>query len=123
MQTELQQLMDTAFEAIRSFRQFRPKNANLLIKKYEEKEEIRPSGIVLPDSAKKTNARGIVVAAGPGFRMSDGTRQPMEVNKGDLVIFSPYAGVELKINDEEFVLLSEEAIYGTILFGDEAEPS
>jgi chaperonin GroES len=80
----------------------------------EESEEKTPGGIVLPDTAKKRPSRGVVVCVGPGRMLEDGTRAPMQINVGDRVLFSAYAGDDFKIGDQELVLLREEDILAVI---------
>jgi len=70
-------------------------------------------GIVLPDSAKDKPQRGEVVAIGDGHVKKDGTRIPLVVKAGDQVIFSSYAGDEIEINDEKYLLLRESDILAT----------
>lgn len=73
-------------------------------------EEITKGGIVLPDTAKEKPQRGEVIAVGPGKLSEDGKRQPIEVKKGDKIIYAKYAGAEVKIEDEEFLILRESDI-------------
>jgi chaperonin GroES len=74
------------------------------------KEEVTKGGIVLPDTAKEKPQEGQVVAVGPGKLGDDGKRQEMEVKKGDKVIYSKYAGTEIKQDDEEYLILRESDI-------------
>jgi chaperonin GroES len=76
-------------------------------------EEKTAGGIVLPDSAKDKPQRGEVVAVGDGHVKKDGTRVALTVKEGDRVIFSSYAGDEIKINDDEYLLLRESDILAT----------
>lgn len=78
------------------------------------REEVTKSGIVLPDTAKEKPQRGKVVAVGAGRISEDGKRQPMDVQAGDEVLFAKYAGTELKMEDEEFLILSEKDILAKI---------
>ena len=73
-------------------------------------EEVTKSGIILPDTAKEKPQRGVVIAVGPGRLDEEGKRIPMEVKKGDKVIYSKYAGSEIKQNDEEVLILRESDI-------------
>jgi chaperonin GroES len=79
----------------------------------QEAESKTAGGIVLPDSAKDKPQRGEVVAVGDGHVKKDGTRVALTVKEGDRVIFSSYAGDEIKINDDEFLLLRESDILAT----------
>ena len=73
-------------------------------------EETLASGIVLPGNAKEKPQEGEVVAAGPGRVLDNGTRLSMEVKVGDTVIYSKYAGTEVKVEGEEYLILSEKDI-------------
>ena len=74
------------------------------------KEEISKGGIVLPDTAKEKPQDGKIVAVGPGRLTEDGKRIDMEVKVGDKVIYSKYAGTEVKVDDEELIILRESDI-------------
>jgi chaperonin GroES len=74
------------------------------------KEEMSKGGIVLPDTAKEKPQEGEIIAVGPGRLTDDGKRIAMEVNKGNKVIYSKYAGTEFKMDDEELVILRESDI-------------
>ncbi|RLD14904.1 MAG: co-chaperone GroES [Caldiserica bacterium] len=76
----------------------------------EKEEEVTKSGIVLPDTAKEKPQKGKVVAVGPGKILDNGERSPMEVKEGDTVIYSKYAGTEVKIDDKEYLILSQRDI-------------
>lgn len=79
----------------------------------EEAEETTAGGIVLPDAAKDKPARGEVVAIGDGHTKDDGAKTPLTVKEGDRVIFSSYAGDEITIGDEEYLLMRESDILAT----------
>ncbi len=72
-----------------------------------EKEEVTKSGIVLPDTAKEKPQEGEVLAVGPGKLTDDGQRLAMDVKVGDKVIYAKYAGTEVKIDDQEYLILRE----------------
>lgn len=76
-------------------------------------EERTAGGIVLPDSARDKPQRGKVVAIGDGHVKKDGTKAPLTVKEGDDVIFTSYAGEEITVGDEEFLLLRESDILAT----------
>ncbi len=76
-------------------------------------EDRTAGGIVLPDSAKDKPQRGEVVAVGDGHTKDDGSKVPLTVREGDRVIFSSYAGDEIKVGDDEFLLLREGDILAT----------
>ncbi|MCK4964686.1 MAG: co-chaperone GroES [Dehalococcoidia bacterium] len=73
-------------------------------------EDVTKGGIILPDTAKEKPQRGVIIAVGPGRLDEEGKRIPMEVKKGDKVIYSKYAGSEIKQNDEEVLILRESDI-------------
>lgn len=74
------------------------------------KEEVTKGGIVIPDTAKEKPQEGEVIAVGPGKLSDDGKRIDMEVKKGDRVIYSKYAGAEVKVDDTELIILRESDI-------------
>ncbi|MAG92544.1 MAG: co-chaperone GroES [Planctomycetaceae bacterium] len=76
----------------------------------QEAEETTAGGIVLPDSAQNKPQQGEVVSIGDGHVRSDGTRLPLTVKEGDRVLFSSYAGEEIKLGDAEYLLLRESDI-------------
>jgi chaperonin GroES len=70
-------------------------------------EEVLSSGIVIPDTAKEKPNQGEVVAVGPGRRDEDGKIIPMDVSVGDRVLYAKYTGQEIKVENEEYIVLSE----------------
>ena len=84
--------------------------ADRLVVKPTEREEVTKSGIVLPDTAKERPQEGKVVAVGPGRLTEDGKRIEMDVAVGDTVIYAKYGGTEIKIDDEELIILRESDI-------------
>ena len=72
-----------------------------------QEEEVSKGGIILPDTAKEKPQRGMIIAVGPGRLDEEGKRIPMEVKKGDKVIYSKYAGSEIKQDDKEVLILRE----------------
>jgi len=76
-----------------------------LIVEVLEEEETTTSGIVLPDTAKEKPQRGKVLAVGPGSRNDEGNIIPMEIAEGDEIIFSKYGGTEIKVGNEEYLIL------------------
>lgn len=87
----------------------RPLGDRVIIKVLE-KEEKTGSGIVLPDKAKEKPQEGEVMAVGAGKVLDDGTKVQMEVKKGDKVVFSKYAGSEVKVDGEEYLILRQDDI-------------
>lgn len=82
--------------------------------KISESEEKTAGGIFLPDSAKEKPQVGEIVQVGPGKRNDDGSRQGMEVNVGDRVLYSKYAGTDIKLGNDDYVLLSEKDILAIV---------
>lgn len=82
--------------------------------KVGESEDKTPGGLLLPDTAKEKPQVGEIVAVGPGKWNDDGSRQMMEVKAGDRVLYSKYAGTDIKLGSEEYVLLQEQDILATI---------
>ena len=84
--------------------------ADRVVVKPIEKEEVTKGGIVLPDTAKEKPQEGKVIAVGPGRLSEDGKRMAIDVKVGDIVIYAKYGGTEIKIEDEELVILRESDI-------------
>ena len=80
----------------------------------EETQEKTAGGIFIPDAAKDKPSRGTIIAVGTGKLLDDGTRGPMQVKKGDRVLFTSYAPETIDIDDEEFLLMSESDILAVI---------
>ena len=74
-----------------------------------EKEEMTAGGIILPETAKEKPQQGTILAVGPGRRDEDGKRIPMDVKVGDRVLFAKYAGTEVKLEEDEKVLVLKES--------------
>lgn len=91
----------------------RPLHDRILVKRLEEQEE-RRGGIIIPDTAKEKPQRGKAVAVGDGRVLEDGKRLPLDVKPGDQVLFGKYSGSEVKIDDEEYLILKEEEILGIL---------
>jgi len=81
-----------------------------VIVKPATEEEVTKGGIILPDTAKEKPQRGQIIAVGPGRLDEDGKRIAMEVKKGDKVIYAKYAGMEIKEDEEEYLILRESDI-------------
>ena len=91
----------------------RPLHDKVLVKRTEE-EETTAGGIVLPGSAAEKPSQGEVIAVGPGKRQDNGELIAPDVKAGDLVIFGQYGGNEVKVDGEEYLILSEGDIFGVI---------
>ena len=84
--------------------------ADRLVVKPIEREEVTKGGIVLPDTVKEKPQDGKVIAVGPGRLSEDGKRIAMDVKGGDIVIYAKYGGTEIKIDDEDLIILRESDI-------------
>lgn len=91
----------------------RPLYDKVLVRRLGE-EEKTAGGLYIPDTAKEKPIKGEIVAAGKGKLTSEGTLLPLEVHVGDQVIFNKYAGTELKIQDQDYLMMREEDILGII---------
>lgn len=91
----------------------RPLHDRLLVKRIAEEEKSK-GGIIIPDTAKEKPIEGQVVAVGNGKVMEDGKVRPLEVKKGDRVLFGKYSGTEVKIEGEEHLILREDEVLGII---------
>lgn len=89
----------------------RPLHDRVIVKRLDEQEQVR-GGIIIPDTAKEKPQQGEVIAAGEGKVREDGTRQPLDVKPGDRVLFGKYSGSEVKIDDEEYLIMREDEILG-----------
>ena len=92
---------------------FTPLHDKVLVKRTEE-EEKSAGGIVLPGSATEKPSQGEVVAVGPGKKSENGDVSPVGVAVGDIVIFGQYGGNEIKIDGDEYLILSESDIFGVV---------
>ncbi len=92
----------------------RPLHDRILVKRTEEEEEEKKGGIIIPDTAKEKPQEGEIVAVGSGKITEDGKKQPLEVKKGDKVLFSKYAGTEVNVQDQEMLMMREDDILGII---------
>jgi chaperonin GroES len=92
---------------------FRPLHDRILIKRIEEKETVK-GGIIIPDTAKEKPQEAEVVAVGSGKKNEDGKVVPVDVKAGDRILFGKYSGTEIKIDNEEYLILREEEVLGVI---------
>lgn len=91
----------------------RPLQDRVIVKRVEEEEKTK-GGIIIPDTAKEKPIEGKVVAVGKGKVREDGKLQPLDVKKGDRVLFGKYAGTDVKIEGEEHLIMREDDILGVI---------
>ncbi len=93
--------------------QIRPLHDRLIVKRLEEEEKTK-GGIIIPDTAKEKPIEGKVIAVGKGRVNKDGKNIPMEVKKDDRILFAKYAGTEVKIDGEEYLMMREDDVLAII---------
>jgi chaperonin GroES len=92
---------------------FRPLHDRVVVRRIEA-EEKTAGGIIIPDTAKEKPQEGEVIAVGAGKYKEDGTRQTLDVQAGDRVLFGKYSGSEIKLDGEEYLIMREDEILGII---------
>ena len=92
---------------------FRPLHDRVLVRRVKEEEKTK-GGIIIPDTAKEKPQEGKVIAAGNGKVSEDGKRIPLDVKAGDKILFGKYSGSEVKVDDEEYLILREEDVLAII---------
>lgn len=91
----------------------KPLHDRVIVRRIEEGEQVR-GGIIIPDTAKEKPQEGEVIAVGEGKYKEDGSRQTLDVKVGDRVLFGKYGGSEIKIDNEELLMMREDEILGVI---------
>ena len=91
----------------------RPLHDRLIVRRLEEGEQ-HVGGIIVPDTAKEKPQRGTVIAAGNGKVNDDGTRVPLDVKVGDVILFGKYTSPEVKLNGEEYLIMREDEVLAVI---------
>ena len=91
----------------------RPLHDRLLVKRIEEKETVK-GGIIIPDTAKEKPQEGEVIAVGNGKILDNGTKVPLDVKVGDKILFGKYSGTDIKIDNEEYLILREDEVLAII---------
>ena len=91
----------------------RPLHDRIIVQWIDEGEQ-KVGGIIIPDTAKEKPQQGKVIAAGKGKVKDDGKVVPMDVQKGDLILFGKYGGQEIKLDGEEYMIMREEEVLGVI---------
>ena len=91
----------------------RPLKDRIIVKRLEEEEKTK-GGIIIPDSAKEKPIEGKVVAVGDGMINKEGKKVPLEIKKGDRVLFTKYGGTEIKMDGEEHLMMKEEDVLAII---------
>jgi len=92
---------------------FTPLHDRILVRRVEEAETTR-GGIIIPDSAKDKPQEGEVISAGKGKISEEGKVRPLDVKEGDRILFGKYSGTEIKIDGEDFIIMREEEVLGTL---------
>ena len=92
---------------------FRPLQDRILVRRIE-KEEKTSGGIIIPDTAKEKPQEAEVVAVGNGKRTDDGKTQPMDVKKGDTILFGKYSGNEIKVDDKDYLIMREDDVLAIV---------
>jgi chaperonin GroES len=91
----------------------RPLHDRIIVKRLEEEEKTK-GGIIIPDTAKEKPIEGKVIAVGDGKIKEDGTKIPMQIKRGDRVLFAKYGGTEIKIDGEEHLMMREDDVLAVI---------
>ncbi|MDY0095563.1 MAG: co-chaperone GroES [Candidatus Vecturithrix sp.] len=91
----------------------RPLQDRVIVKRLEAKDVVK-GGIIIPDTAKEKPQEGEVMAVGPGKVSKEGTLQPMNVKVGDKILFGKYSGTDVKIDDEDYIIMREDDILGIL---------
>ena len=91
----------------------RPLHDRILIKRIEEQETVK-GGIIIPDTAKEKPQEGEVIAVGNGKKTEEGKLVPLDVKAGERILFGKYSGTEIKIDDQEYLILKEDEVLGVI---------
>ncbi|ACG57546.1 chaperonin Cpn10 [Hydrogenobaculum sp. Y04AAS1] len=86
----------------------------IVVKRMEEKEQKTPSGIIIPDTAKEKPQVGEVIAVGNGKVLNNGEIRPLAVNVGDKVLFNKYAGTEVELDGEKYLVMAEDEVLAII---------
>ena len=93
--------------------QIRPLQDRVIVKRVNEEAKTK-GGIIIPDSAKEKPVEGVVVAVGPGKLSDKGEKKPLDVKKGDRILFGKYSGTEITIENEEHLIMREDDILGVV---------
>ena len=91
----------------------KPLQDRVLVKRVEE-ETKTSGGIIIPDNHKEKPARGEVISIGKGYRLTDGSVRPLDVKAGDRILFSKYAGTEIKVEGKDYLIMKEDEILGVL---------
>ena len=97
----------------------RPLHDRVLIKRIEAQETVK-GGIIIPDTAKEKSQEGEVISIGTGKTLENGSIVPLEVKEGDRILFGKYSGTEIKLQDQDYLILREDEIVGVLTHADKA---
>jgi chaperonin GroES len=100
----------------------RPLHDRIIVRRLEEGEQ-QIGGIIIPDTAKEKPQQGTVIAAGNGKVKDDGTRVPLDVKAGDRILFGKYAGQEIKLDGEEYLIVKEDEVLAVIEDSTDKKPA
>lgn len=92
---------------------FRPLHDRVLVKRIEAEEKTK-SGLIIPDTAKEKPMEGEVISVGSGARQENGTITPLDVKAGDRILFGKWSGTEIKLNNQDFIVMKESDIMGIL---------
>ena len=92
---------------------FRPLHDRVVVKRIDAEEKTK-GGIIIPDTAKEKPSQGEIVAVGPGGRDETGQLQPLDVKPGDRVLFGKWSGTEVRLDNEEYIIMKESDIMGVL---------
>jgi len=93
--------------------QVKPLADRVVVKPFEE-SEMKKGGIIIPDTAKEKPMQGEIIEVGPGRLTDEGKKMPLEVKKGDKVLYGKYSGTEVSIGDEDYLIMRESDIFAVI---------
>ena len=99
--------------ATTTLKKLKPLSDRVLVKPLDKEQE-KKGGIIIPDTAKEKPQEGEIIAAGPGKRDESGKVVPMDVKAGDKVLYGKYSGTEIKIEDQEYLIMHQDDILGII---------
>ena len=97
----------------------RPLHDRVLIKRIEEQETVK-GGIIIPDTAKEKSQEGEVISIGTGKTLENGSIVPLEVKEGDRILFGKYSGTDIRLQDQDYLILREDEIVGVLTHADKA---
>ena len=97
----------------------RPLHDRVLIKRIEEQETLK-GGIIIPDTAKEKSQEGEVISIGTGKTLENGSIVPLEVKEGDRILFGKYSGTDIRLQDQDYLILREDEIVGVLTHADKA---